>query len=619
MKKTTLIFLLLMFFTGTLTTRAQKINVKRIDPPSWWTGMKDSHLQLMVYGNNISETKPHINYPGVILHDVIHVESPNYLFLDLILKPEVKPGTFPVLFKKGKRTVVKVQYTLNKKDDNPELHNGFDVSDAIYLLMPDRFANGNPDNDNMPGMLDKVNLKNPNGRHGGDIQGIMDHLDYIKKLGFTAIWSTPLLEDNMPKVSYHGYAITDYYKIDPRFGTNKQYKEMVQMMHKKGLKIIMDMVFNHCGTDYFWKNDLPTHDWYNQWPKFTRSNYHAGVVSDPHASNYDYRHMVRGWFDQTMADLNQDNPLVANYLIQNSIWWIEYAGLDGVRQDTYPYPYKDFMAKWMKRLLKEYPNFNVVGEVWMDYPASIAYWLQNKKNKDGYQSHLTNAFDFPLTFAIHKAFNENEGWNTGLARLYEVLSQDFVYSNPMNLGIFADNHDMSRIFTILHKNLNSWKMAMTFLATTRGFPEMFYGTEILMTGDKGQGDGFIRKDFPGGWPGDSINAFTPQGRTTEQNEAFNFLSKLLNWRKNHPVVQYGKLTHYIVENGVYVYFREYKGEKVMVILNRNNKPVTLDLSRFAKDLNGYKTGKTVMEEKSLDNLNSIKLKASSPLIVVLKK
>jgi glycosidase len=609
-------FLLLL---GSTFSYAQKIEVKRIDPPSWWIGMHNPHLQLLVFGPRISETTPVIDYPGIRLAETIHVKSPDYLFLNLVLAPGTQPGTFIIHFKKGKKEVAQYAYLLNKRDKNPKLHQGFDNSDVIYLIMPDRFANGDTTNDNMPGMLEKADRSNPNGRHGGDIKGIEEHLGYLKDLGITTIWSTPLMEDNLPSYSYHGYAQTDYYKVDPRFGTNRDYKNLVEEAHKKGLKVIQDMVFNHCGTNYFWKNDLPTPDWYNRWPKFTRSNYHGGVVSDPHASQYDYHHMVAGWFDSSMADLNQDNPLVANYIIQNSIWWIEYAGLDGIRQDTYPYPYKDFMAHWMQRILEEYPHFNVVGETWFSYPATVAYWLENNHNKDGYHSHLTNVFDFPLMYAINKAFNEKPGWDTGLARLYEVISQDFVYSDPMKLGIFAGNHDSNRIFSSLHENLKAWKMAMAFLLTTRGIPEIYYGNEILMTGEKSKGDGNLRKDFPGGWPGDKMNAFTPLGRTAEQNNAFFFLRKLLNWRKTNQAVQFGNLTHYIVENGVYVYFRSYEGKKVMVLLNNNNKPVTVNLTRFAEDLNGFTKGKNIINDKTLTLGNEIKLPAKSPTIIELEK
>ncbi len=599
-------------------TYAQKIEVKRVDPPSWWTSMHNPRLQLLIFGPEIAKTQPVIDYPGVRLEQTIHVASPDYLFLDLVIAPGTQSGTFIIHFKKGKKEVARYAYTLNKRNKNPKLHQGFDNSDVIYLIMPDRFANGDTTNDNMPGMLEKADRSNPNGRHGGDIKGIEEHLDYLKDLGVTTLWSTPLMEDNLPVYSYHGYAQTDYYKVDPRFGTNQDYKNLVEEAHRKGLKVIQDMVFNHCGTNYFWKDNLPTPDWYNQWPKFTRSNYHGGVVSDPHASQYDYHHMAAGWFDTSMPDLNQDNPLVANYLIQNSIWWIEYAGLDGIRQDTYPYPFKDFMAKWMQRILEEYPHFNVVGETWFSYPATVAYWLENNRNKDGYHSHLTNVFDFPLMMAINRAFNEKPGWDTGLARLYEVISQDFVYSDPMKLGIFAGNHDSNRIFSSLHENLKAWKMAMAFLMTTRGIPEIYYGDEIVMTGEKSKGDGNLRKDFPGGWPGDKMNAFTPQGRTPEQNEAFNYLRKLLNWRKTNKTVQFGKLTHYIVENGVYVYFRSYNGKKVMVMLNNNEKPVTVNLTRFAEDLNGFTKGRNVIKDNIIILGKEMKLPGKSAKILELE-
>ncbi len=614
-KLITTLFLILF----SVSLMAGGISVNRIDPPNWWTGMHNPNVQLLVFGKNISQTRPEIHYPGVVLQEVIHVENPDYLFLNLVISKDAAPGTMHILFKKGKRTAIDYPYELRKRDTDPKLHQGFDNSDVIYLLMPDRFANGDTTNDNMPGMLEKANRNDPNGRHGGDIKGIADHLDYLKDLGITAIWSTPLMENNMPAYSYHGYAMTDYYKIDPRFGTNEDYRNLVKKAHQKGIKIIQDMVFNHCGTNYFWKDNLPSKDWYNNWPRFTRSNYHGGVVTDPHASQYDYKHMVGGWFDVTMADLNQDNPLVANYLIQNSIWWIEYAGLDGIRQDTYPYPYKDFMSEWMQRVLEEYPGFNVVGEVWLSYPAAVAYWLENNRNSDGYHSYLTNVFDFPLMYAINSAFNEPNGWTSGAAQLYEVISQDFVYENPFKLVVFGDNHDSNRLFYTLGKDLKKWKMAMAFIFSTRGIPEIYYGTEILMDGNKGKSDGNVRVDFPGGWPGDTVNAFTRQGRTKEQNEAFDFLRRLIHWRAGSKAAQFGTLTHYIVENGVYVYFRTYENETVMVILNNNDKEVNLDLDRFSENLKGYTTAKSVTTRNYYDSLKTIQVPARSPLILELGK
>ncbi len=614
MKRLYLLLLFALLYGGAFSSN---IKIDRVDPPFWWTGMKNHHLQLMVHGENISQTVPSVNYDGVTLESVVHVESPNYLFLNLIIDETAQPGTVTVFFKKGKKPVVTIDYELKKRNSRLGTHAGFDASDVIYLLMPDRFANGDTTNDNVAGMLEKANRPDPNGRHGGDIKGIEEHLDYLKQLGVTAVWINPLLENNMPAYSYHGYAMTDFYKVDPRFGSNNDYKELVQQAHQKGLKIIQDMVFNHCGTNYFWKDDLPAADWYNKWPEFTRSNYRGGVVTDPHASGYDYRKMVAGWFDTSMADLNQDNELVAEYLIQNSIWWIEFTGLDGIRQDTYPYPYKDFMAKWMQRILQEYPGFNVVGEAWLSYPVSVAYWMENDRNFDGYHSHLTNVFDFPLMYAVSKAFNEQEGWTTGTAELYEVLSQDFVYSHPENLVLFADNHDGDRFFSKVNKDIRKFKLAMAFLMTTRGIPQIYYGTEILMTGHEHNGHGDIRKDFPGGWPDDVRNAFTANGRTKQQNQAFDFLKTLMNWRKTKEVIHTGKLIHYIPENGVYVYFRSNNNETVMVLLNNSDNDKAVDLSRFAENMKGFTKGRSVMDNTTFNSLNSITVPAKSPLIVEL--
>jgi glycosidase len=508
---------------------------------------------------------------------------------------------------------------LNQRDNDPSLFQGFDNADVIYLLMPDRFANGDPSNDNVSGMLEKADRSNPLGRHGGDIKGITDHLDYLVGLGVTTLWINPLLENNMPKQSYHGYAITDYYKVDPRYGTNKDYKNLVKKAHEKGLKIIMDMVANHAGTGYYWNDDLPMQDWYNQWPEMTRSNFRGTAQIDPHVSGKDYDKMVKGWFDVTMADLNQHNEFLAQFIIQNTIWWIEFSGLDGIRQDTYQYAYKDFMATWMKRILLEYPNYNVVGEVWLNYPPMTAYWLDNETNHDGYRSHLTNVFDFPLMYAVDKAFNETEGWDTGLFRLYEILAQDYLYSNPENIVVFSDNHDGDRFFTKMQEDIRKFKMGMVFYATVRGIPHFYYGGEILMTGREHDGHGTIREDFPGGWQGDPANAFTKEGRTAEQQEAFSFTRRLLNWRKNNTVVQSGELTQYLPENNVYVYFRHNEEGAVMVMFNNAEEERSVDLSRFEENLKGYSKGKSVLTRQSFDNLEKIDLPAKSALIVELQK
>lgn len=597
----------------------QDIQLTRIDPPSWWIGMKNKEVQLMVYGKNIAETKPSFNYPGVVLKEIIQTGNPNYLFLNLEIGENALAGTISINFVQGKKTKATYAFRLNDRKNDPKLFQGFDNSDVIYLLMPDRFANGDTTNDNVAGMLEKADRTDPLGRHGGDIKGIVDNLDYFENLGVTALWINPLQENNMPKQSYHGYAITDYYKTDARYGSNEDYKNLVEQAHKKGLKIVMDMVFNHCGTGYYWTNDLPSPDWYNQWPEFTRSNFRGATVSDPHAAEADYHKMVAGWFDTTMADLNQDNPLLANFLIQSSIWWIEYLGLDGIRQDTYPYAYKGFMAKWMKRLLEEYPDYNVVGEVWLNYPGMESYWLNNAANKDGYESYLTNIFDFPLMYAVGQAFNEKDGWDRGTARLYEILTQDFLYSNPSDLVVFVDNHDGDRYYTKMNEDIRKYKLGMAFLLTTRGTPQIYYGTEILMTGKEHDGHGYIREDFPGNWPGEEVDVASGKGLNDEQIEAYQWTKRLLNWRKNNKTVQYGRLTHYIPENGVYVYFKTTDEGSVMVLLNNNDKETTVNLSRFDNNLKGYSSGRSVMTRQQFENLEEITLPGKSPMIVELIK
>ena len=609
------ILLFAIFFGLVLSSQSQV----RVEPPSWWTGMKCQQLQLMVHAENISETKVVFNYPGVSLESVVLPESPNYMFINLKLAKETQPGHFAIEFKKGKKVVATYNYILNQRENDPALFQGFDNSDVIYLLMPDRFANSDPSNDDVDGMLEKSNRAEPLGRHGGDIKGITDHLDYFANLGVTALWINPLLENNMPKQSYHGYAITDYYKVDPRYGTNEDYKNLVKKAHEKGIKIIMDMVANHAGTGYYWNDDLPSNDWYNQWPEMTRSNFRGSAQIDPHVANVDYEKMVKGWFDVTMADLNQHNELLATFINQNTIWWIEYLGLDGIRQDTYQYAYKDFMAEWMQHILYEYPNYNVVGEVWLNYPSMTSYWLDNDHNKDGYRSYLTNLFDFPLMYAADNAFNETDGWDKGTLRLYETLAQDYLYSNPMDIVVFTDNHDGDRFFTKMKEDMNKFKMGMIFYMTVRGIPHMYYGGEMLMTGREHDGHGYIREDFPGGWPGDEVNAFTEEGLTPDQKDALGFTKRLLNWRKNSKVVQFGEFTQYLPENSVYVYFRHNDKGSVMVMFNNAEEKRTVDLSRFSENLEGYSKGKSVLTRESFESLDTIELPAKSALIVELEK
>jgi len=613
MKKYVLLFVCFLLFR----TAFSQISIDHVEPPCWWTGMKDNSLQLLIHGNDIGKTKASINYKGVKIKKMTSTGN-NYLFVDLIISNKATPGILTIDFKRKDDLVTTYQYELKQRAEGSAKRNGFNTSDLMYLIMPDRFANGDPSNDDMPGMLEKADRTNPNGRHGGDIKGITNHLDYLQKLGVTAIWSTPLLENNMPAYSYHGYAVTDLYKIDPRFGTNESYSEMVKEAHQKGIKVVMDMVFNHFGTSSYWMNDLPQKDWINQWDEFTRSNYRAGVITDPYRSQYDEKKMANGWFDVTMADFNQKNPYVAKYLIQNSIWWVEYAGLDGIRQDTYPYPDKEFMAEWMHKLRREYPNITVVGEAWINYPTQVAYWLDNTTNKDKYRSNLTHVFDFPLMMAIQKAFTENDGWDTGLTRLYELLSQDFLYSDVSKLITFADNHDTERVFPV-QKSVENTKMALAFLATTRGMPMIYYGTEALSDRGTLEGDPGKRKDFPGGWNGDYVNLFTGQNLSTDQQDMLDYITKLFTWRKNNKTIQEGSLKHYIPEDGIYVYFRSLDKKSVMVLMNNNPYAKTVSTTRFEENLKDFRRGVDVMDGNQLKKLTTIEVPAKSVKIIELSK
>lgn len=583
---------------------AKAIDVKKVEPPFWWAGMKNTNLQLLVYGDNIGDAELSFKGEGLKITKVHRVENKNYLFVDLDLA-NAAPGEYKFTLKGDGKA--KFTYEIKERIQDEKQHQGFGPQDVIYLLMPDRFANGDPSNDSVESMLEKTNRANPDGRHGGDIRGVINHLDYIKELGVTTLWLNPFQENNNPKYSYHGYAITDFYKTDARFGTNSDYLELVQKSHDNDMKVIMDVIFNHFGINHWIMNDLPMQDWVNQWPEFTKTNYRAPVVTDPYASEYDKNKMLRGWFDTNMPDLNQNNPFVANYLIQNTIWWIEYAGIDGIRLDTQPYPFKEMVAEWGKRIAEEYPNFNIVGEAWLQKEAITAYYQKDAQNKDGYNSHLLSVTDFPMYFAIASAFNEDDGWTNGIARLYYVLAQDFLYAYPNQNVIFCDNHDLNRYFESQQHDFRKYKMGLAFLLTTRGIPMIYYGTEILMDGKEHDGHGFIRKDFPGGWPEDDSTAFTKDGRTEAQNEAFDFLSNLIKWRNQNPVIHSGKLTHYIPDDGLYVYFRSNEEKIVMVIMNNKEQEKELDLKIYKKDMKGKVSGVEIISGKEVEFSNGLSI------------
>lgn len=610
-----LVFLLL----GSSAFAQKKTEQINIEPPFWWIGMQNTELQLMVRGKNIGETRVQLKAEGVKLERVSAVENPNYLFLDLSVSESAKAGFFEISFLKSGKVIHTVNYELKVRKQGSALRQGFTSADAIYLLMPDRFANGDPANDNIPGMLENADRKNPDGRHGGDLEGIIQHLDYFNELGVTALWLNPVLENNMPANSYHGYAITDFYQVDPRLGGNEKYLELVEKAHKKNLKIIMDMVFNHYGTAHKWTNDLPMSDWVNQWPEFTRSNYRGGTLTDPYAAAADQDKMLRGWFDVTMADLNQRNPFVANYLIQNSIWWIEYGDLNGIRMDTYPYSFKEFMQEWMQRIRTEYPDFSVVGEVWLNSGPMVAYWHDQKHNFDGFNSHLNYVMDFPLKSAISRAFNEANGWSSGVNALYESLSMDFVYGDPNTIMNFLDNHDMDRIATTLGEDIKKQKMAATFLLTVRGVPQLYYGNELGTPGVEHKGHGQMRNDFSGGWPDDNKNAFTSEGRSPDENELWNHFRTLLHYRKNTTALQNGKMTHYIPEDGVYVYFRSDEKQTIMIVLNNNNQEKTIKTARFAENLKGFDNGTDLLHRTWFEQLDEISIPAMDSRVIELKQ
>ncbi len=616
--KTRFLIAILTFISFTLF--ADDIKIERVEPPFWWTGMVNTDLQLLVYGTDISLTQPEINYGGIQVQNIIRVANPNYIFIDLSISHEAAPGIMDIKFSQNGKTLLRFPYTLKKRDPQSAFRSGFNRSDVVYLVMPDRFSNGNPSNDNVPGMLEKADRSNPNGRHGGDIQGIINHLDYMKNLGITTLWCTPLLENNDPEYSYHGYAITDFYTIDQRFGSNEDYVNLVKKTHETGLKIILDVVLNHCSIYNHIVQDLPSEDWIHQFAEYTASNFRAATITDPHASEFDRNRMLDGWFDKHMADLNQQNKLVAKYLIQNTIWWIEFSGIDGIRLDTQPYSSKEFVSTWAKRIFDEYPDFNIVGEAWLQQESITAYFQKDAFNRDGYNSNIPVVTDFPMFYALEKAFTDKDSWTDGLARIYNVLAQDFLYSHPEVNAIFLDNHDLNRYFTSVQSDLKKWKMAVSCLLTMRGMPVIFYGTELLKTGDKKNGDGFTRTDFPGGWPGDTLNAFTIQGRTPIQNEAFNYLQKLLTWRKKKNAVLTGSLKQFVPQDETYVYFRYTTDECIMVAFNNSKNQIKAIKGKpFAECMNGYTYGINVITGERVNYLDAFTLPPKSVLILDLKK
>lgn len=574
----------LLLWGGGQTARAMEI--KKVAPSFWWAGMKNPELQILLYGEELALSDVSVSGEGIYLKETVRQDNPNYLLLYFDLS-EAKAQTFQILLKSGKKER-RISYELKARGRKGEEVKGFTSEDVLYLIMPDRFANGCPENDVIDGMREKtVNRADGFARHGGDLQGISNHLDYIADFGATAIWLNPTQENDMESGSYHGYAITDYYQIDRRFGSNEDFCALVEKAHEKDLKVVMDMIFNHCGSENYLFKDKPSKEWFNYRSNYVQTSFKTASVMDIHASAYEKKIATDGWFASVMPDFNQRNRHVARYLIQSSIWWIEYAGINGIRQDTHPYADFDFMSQWCKEVLDEYPYFNIVGETWLNSNVLVSYWQKDSRLAAPLNSNLPTVMDFPLQALMNQAFDEETGeWGGGLYKLYDYQTQDLVYANSMNLLTFLDNHDTSRFAQTdeMAKNLKRYKQAMVFLLTTRGIPQIYYGTEILMTGDKGKGDGDLRKDFPGGWQGDTRNCFAKNGRTALENEAFEFTRQLLNWRKGNQVIGKGNLKHYSIQNGVYVYRREFNGKSVVVILNGTEDSKELDLTPYQEIL-----------------------------------
>lgn len=592
--------------------------IKHLEPANWWVGMNYHQVELMVHGDNISATQPQINYPGVQILYVVKTDNPNYLFVTIDIAAHTKPGKFPIEFQHDGKPQSRFEYELLAREKNSAQRQGFSAKDAIYLITPDRFANGDTTNDAVVGLTEQPDRTFKGGRHGGDIAGMTQQLDYIANMGFTQIWPNPLTENNQPQYSYHGYAATNLYLTDARYGTNEEFKRFVAKAKQKGMGVIQDIVLNHIGSKHWWMNDMPAKDWLNFPAEFIATNHRRTTVQDPYADPQDKELFVSGWFVKSMPDLNQRNPHLANYLIQNSLWWIEYAGLSGIREDTYGYADEQFLSRWAKAIMDEYPNFNIVGEEWSTNPAVVAHWQRGKENKSGHVSYMPSVMDFPIHETLREVLIEEEAWDKGFVRLYEMLANDFVYPDPFNLVIFPENHDTSRIYSYLNEDLGLFKMAMVYMATMRGIPQFYYGSEILMTSPRERDDGAVRADMPGGWNGDTKNAFTGKGLSAKERDAQQFIKTLLNWRKNSVLIHSGKLQHFAPVDGIYVYFRYLENKAVMVVLNKNKQEKTLDLKRFESLLAGKKKAVDVLNKRKVNITKPLSITATSALIIELQ-
>ncbi len=612
------IIALLLFIATHLV--AQIPALERVEPSNWWVGMKNAKLQLLVHGNKIANRKVQLSYPGVRLIKTNKVSNPNYLFLDVEISAATKPGKFNIQFTEIGKPLLTYSYQLNARNTSASRCQGVTSKDLIYLIMPDRFANGDITNDRVAGMKDtSLNRSVLTARHGGDLQGIINHLDYLKDLGVTAIWLTPEIENDQQYTSYHGYAVTDHYKIDPRYGSNELYKTYVEKCHAKGLKVIKDIVHNHIGSAHWTMQDMPMKDWVHQWPKYTNTNFKDHAVMDPYAAAADKKIMVDGWFDGHMPDMNQSNEFVQNYLTQNNIWWIEYAGIDGLRLDTYPYNDLSYMSTWAAAIKAEFPRLGIFGETLVASVVNQAFFTEGKTVNQSIDTHLPGITDAQVKDAIYDVLNvKSDGVVNGVNRLYTTLANDFVYKDPSRNVVFLDNHDMSRLYSVVGEDFDKFKSAVAMLLTTRGIPEIYYGTEFLMKNFSNP-DGLVRLDVRGGWQGDSSDIFTEKGRTAKENEAYNFVKKLANYRKNNPVLHDGKLMQYVPVKGIYIFFRYNSEKTLMVIVNSNEKEEVLEMDRFSERLNGFAKGVNVITGNAVNSLDKINIAAKETLVIELSK
>jgi glycosidase len=611
------LFIALFVAGATLSaSAAQDYRIEHLDPPFWWAGMKHQKLQLMVHGQRIADLDPSLDYPGVRIDAVTRVANRNYLFIDVTVGAQAAPGKFDITFRNAGKNI-KYGYQLLAREPGSAQRASFSSADAIYQVMPDRFVNGSTANDSLPALADKMDRSSGATRHGGDIEGMIGSLGYIAAMGFTQLWPTPLLENAMPTYSYHGYAATDHYKVDPRYGSNQDYQRLSIEARKKGIGLIQDVVLSHIGLGHWWMKDMPTPDWTNYGGKFVPTVHHRMATMDPYGSQADKLNFTHGWFTNEMPDLNQSNPMVANFLIQNNIWWIEYARLAGLRIDTYGYSDAEFLTEFSRRVLAEYPNMNMVGEEWHKAPAVVAHWQRGKTGAGGFTGSMPSMMDFPMMYAMRAGLVHTED-KDGFKDVYETLSQDHLYPDAANLVLFEGNHDIPRMFSVVGEDIDLYKMALAFTMTLPRIPQFYYGTEVLMTSTfKGRDDASYRHDFPGGWAGDKVNAFSGAGLTQKQRDAHAFVTKLVNWRKSQPVIHHGKMMQFGPENDTWVYFRYTGDKKVMVAFNKNATAVSLPTARFQEMLKGAKSGVDAITGKTFDLSGALSLPARSVVILEL--